>query len=336
MEDMERKVRAGALSTISLILGLVVPWLGGLAMMAPDSRAGDQGAASTLPDFTKLWDFNHPDSTEAEFRAILPQARVAGDADYTAQLLTQIARAEGLQRKFEAAHKTLDEAEAMITPTMQKARVRYLLERGRTLNSSGKPAEAKPLFVAAWDLAREAKEDGLAVDAAHMIAIVEPPDSSIVWNERAMGFAEASSDPRAQGWLGSLYNNLGWSYHDKGDYAKALEVFQKGWDWRKTHNQPAEARIAKWTVARALRSLGRYEEALAMQRELLAEHEAAGGQDGFVFEEMGECLFAMGLGAEARPWFAKAYEVLSKDPWLAEQEKDRLKRLADLGGLAPR
>lgn len=333
---MKTNVRGGTRSTVSFMLGLIALWLAGLAMSAPDSLAADQGAASALPDFINLWDFDHPDSTEARFRAILPRARAAGDADYIAQLLTQIARTEGLQRRFEAAHKTLDEAEAMISPTMQKARIRYLLERGRTLNSSGKPPDAKPLFFAAWDLAREAKEDGLAVDAAHMIAIVEPPDSSITWNEKAMAFAEASSDPRAQGWLGSLYNNLGWSYHDKGDYAKALGTFRKGWDWRKVHNQPAETRIAKWTVARTLRSLGRYDEALTMQRELLAEHEAAGGQDGFVFEELGECLLAMGRGAEARPWFTKAYDALSKDPWLADQEKDRLSRLADLGGVVPR
>ena len=33
-----------------------------------------------------------------------------------------------------------------------RVRLRYLLERGRVLNSSGKPDEARPLFLQAWEL----------------------------------------------------------------------------------------------------------------------------------------------------------------------------------------
>jgi tetratricopeptide (TPR) repeat protein len=151
-----------------------------------------------------------------------------------------------------------------------------------------------------------------------------------------MALAEASSSPRAKKWLGSLYNNMGWSYHDRGDYAKALETFKKGWDWRAARGQAKETLVAKWCVARTLRSLGRFDEALAMQRELLAEYEEAGGQDGFVYEELGECLLAKGLRAEARPWFAKAYATLSDDTWFATNEKERLARLAELGGVPTR
>lgn len=328
--------RGGFGRNTAVAVGLIASLFGGFGIMNTDAKAVGSGGVDALPDFIQLWDFEHPDSTEAKFRAILPQARAAGDIDYTAQLLTQIARTEGLQRKFEDAHKTLDEAEPLLRPETGKARVRYLLERGRVHNSSGNPALAKPLFVEAWDLAREVKLDPLAVDAAHMIAIVEPADSAIVWNARAMAFAEASSDPQAQGWLGSLYNNLGWAYHDRGDFAKALETFKKGLAWRASRGQLKESLIAKWSIGRTLRSLGRYDKALTTQRELLAEHEASGGQDGYVYEEMGECLLAQGLGAEARPWFAKAYETLSKDPWLAANEMERLRRIATLGGVASR
>ena len=44
------------------------------------------------------------------------------------------------------------------------------------------------------------------------------------WHEKAIAFAENSPDPKAQGWMGSLLNNLGWTYYDKGEYAKALQV----------------------------------------------------------------------------------------------------------------
>jgi hypothetical protein len=34
---------------------------------------------------------------------------------------------------------------------------------------------------------------------------------------------------------------------------------------------------------------------------------------------------------EAKPYFKKAYELLSKDIWMAENEKPRLDRLKELG-----
>ena len=61
-----------------------------------------------LPDFNLLWDYGQPAETEARFRELLPAARACGDRDYYLQLLTQIARAQGLQKRFEQAHATLD------------------------------------------------------------------------------------------------------------------------------------------------------------------------------------------------------------------------------------
>src|SRR5688500_531281 len=81
-----------------------------------------------LPDFDKLWDYNDPAATEQKFRALLPQAEASGDPSYRAQLLTQVARAQGLQRKFDDAHATLDQ---VVQVDDSLPRVRYLLERGR-------------------------------------------------------------------------------------------------------------------------------------------------------------------------------------------------------------
>ena len=58
-----------------------------------------------LPDFDALWDYDHPDQTEAKFREILLQ--FPENTRSFLELLTQIARAQGLQRKFEHAHQTL-------------------------------------------------------------------------------------------------------------------------------------------------------------------------------------------------------------------------------------
>ena len=94
-----------------------------------------------------------------------------------------------------------------------------------------------------------------------------------------------------------------------------------------------EIRIAQWCVARALRSLNRIEEALSKQLTLKAEYEAAGEEDrdGFVYEEIGECLLVLERTQEAKPYFAKAHEILSQDTWLVEKEPERLERIKKLG-----
>ena len=74
-----------------------------------------------------------------------------------------------------------------------------LLERGRLLNSSKRPDESKAFFLAAWELARSAGADGYAVDAAHMLGIVEPGDSSFAWNRTAMSTRRSRRIPRRAG-----------------------------------------------------------------------------------------------------------------------------------------
>ena len=153
-----------------------------------------------LPDFDSLWDYSNPAQTEEEFRKILPQFP---DGNERLELLTQIARAQGLQRKFDEAHKTLDEVEGQLLVDSSRARVRYLLERGRVLNSADHRDEARPFFDQAMKMAQELNEDFYAVDAVHMLAIVADPASSLDLNLHAIQMAESTVDEKARGWLGS-------------------------------------------------------------------------------------------------------------------------------------
>lgn len=283
-----------------------------------------------LPDFDALWNYNDPAATEKQFRDLLPEAEASGDISYLAQLLTQIARTQGLQRQFDAAHQTLDQVRAMLRDDLALANIRYLLERGRVFNSSQQKETACPLFLQAWELAKTAHEDFYAVDAAHMLGIAAPQTEQLDWNLKALEYAENSPQPRAQKWLGSLYNNIGWTYHDAGEYEKALEVFQKALSWHQNQPDNAErSRIARWSIARTLRSLGRVDEALTIQRELLADGEKSARKDGYVYEEMAELLH-LKQDAQAAHFFAEAYELLSADIWLSANEPERLGRLKAL------
>lgn len=286
-------------------------------------------SASDLPDFDELWDYNQPDETEKRFRELLPQAE--SHPAYHVELLTQIARTQGLQREFDSAHHTLDQIKSMLRQEMKRACARYMLERGRVYNSSGQKSLALPLFQEAWKVARENNEPELAVDAAHMLAIVAPPEEALDWNLRALGLAENSQEPRARRWLGSLYNNIGWTYHDLEEYPRALEYFEQALSWREEQGQETETRIARWCVARCLRSLERVEEAYQIQQDLLAEYRALDEASGYVYEEHGECLLLLKRPEEARPYFHTAYEILSNEPWLVGAEPERLERLRRLG-----
>ncbi|MBF6612378.1 MAG: tetratricopeptide repeat protein [Chloroflexi bacterium] len=291
-----------------------------------------------LPDFDALWDYNNPSETEARFRMLLTTLDTSQDRNYHAQLLTQLARGQGLQRNFEGAHRTLDQAEALLTPDMAVAWARYLLERGRVFNSSGSRDKARPFFLGALAAAQEAgaQADYHAVDAAHMLGIIEPPDEALEWNLKAVEMAGQSENSHVRTWLGSLYNNIGWTFHSQGKYKQALDAFHKSYDaW--SDNGTAKnrnARIARWCIARTLRSLGRLDEALQSQLEIVAEAEAEGDESGYGNEEIAECLLALGQPEAARPYAQKAFVILSRDPWLPTDEPERLERLQKLGGPA--
>jgi tetratricopeptide (TPR) repeat protein len=88
-----------------------------------------------------------------------------------------------------------------------------------------------------------------------------------------------------------------------------LEFFEKAEVWQRSKGRIRETRIATWCVARTLRSLGRVEEALSRQMRL--KERSADEEDGYVFEEIGECMLALNRLEEARAYFAKAYGLLS-------------------------
>jgi len=284
-----------------------------------------------LSELDAIWSFDDPAGSERAFQVVAGRARVESDGAFLAEALTQLARAQGLQRRFDDARRTLDEAESALRRDDTRPRVRLLLERGRVANSSGQDGRGSASFLEAWELARTAGEDALAVDAAHMLGIVEPPDDAWSWNERAMELARASRDPRARRWVGSLANNMGWARHEAGRYDDALELFRVALDERRATGSPDQLRIARWCVARCLRSLGRVDEALAKQRALADELAAAGLDDGYVDEEIGECLLSLGRDDEARPSFARAAELLAADPTVTPERLERLRAAAGTG-----
>jgi tetratricopeptide (TPR) repeat protein len=152
--------------------------------------------------------------------------------------------------------------------------------------SAGVPDQARPQLEAAALTAADAGLDALRVDALHMVALVADPSEQLALHEEALAVARASSDQRARDWDASLLNNIGMVHADAGDFQAALASFEEALVARERIGDAARTRVARWMVAWALRNLGRTGEALARQRELKAELDAAGLTDRHVDEEI--------------------------------------------------
>jgi tetratricopeptide (TPR) repeat protein len=275
-----------------------------------------------------LWDFDDLDASERRFRTLLEdQGSNAGRAE----VLTQLARVEGLRGRFAEADGLLDQAEDLAGGS-RLARARVALERGRVRRSAGDTAAALPLFESAWALTSKAREDFVAADAAHMAALAAPdPDAMRAWTARGLELAESSSE--AAYWAGPLLNNLGWACFEAGEYAEALDAFERALAARERAGDQARTEIARYAVGKTLRALGRPAEAAAHLEQAVAWSETAGRPDGWFHEELAEDYAALGRHDEAREQARLALPLLEADDPSFTADPERASRLRVVAGV---
>lgn len=296
-----------------------------LLLSSPAALA--EGEVEKLLD---LWDYADPAATELQFQSLADEAKISSNRQYLPILITQLARTHSLRGQFELANEQLDQAESLIGDRKSRAWVFVLLERGRTYNSAGDKGEALQYFEEAFRKAELLGDDYLAIDAAHMVAIAESLDQQMKWNVIALGIAETSQAPGAKKWLGSLYNNMGWTHFDQEEYEEALALFQKAVAFRLGQDNPRRLQIAQWAVARTLRALDQLDEALKIQLALLVQTDKTGEPaDALIIEEVAEIYNLQGNDL-APDYFAMAHKLLSKDEWIKVHEPERLARLKKL------
>jgi tetratricopeptide (TPR) repeat protein len=277
-----------------------------------------------------LWDFDDLDTTEQRFRELLAWEQ-SGPA--RAEILTQLARIEGLRGRFEDCGRLVDEAEEL-AGSSTAARARVALERGRMLRSSGDPDAARPLFESAFAAALEGDELALAADAAHMAALAAPDREGFrAWTTRGIDLAQTSEDPQVTYWLGPLLNNLGWEHAEAGEHEAALAAFEEALRARERFpGQRAEIEIARYAVGKALRSLGRADEAAAHLEQAVAWTKEAGQPDGWFHEELAEDYAALGRDAEARAQARLALPLLDGADPSFRTDAERSARLRAVAG----
>jgi tetratricopeptide (TPR) repeat protein len=272
-----------------------------------------------------LWDFDDLDLSERRLTGQL--GRETDDAG-RAEVLTQLARVEGLRGAFDRCAGLLDEAER-VGAGRPVVVVRVGLERGRMLRSSGDPAAAYPLFVTAFERGIAAGAFYLAADAAHMAALAAPDDDGLrAWTTRGMELGER--EPAAAYWRGPLLNNLGWALHEQGANDEALAAFERALAIREEDPVNESAiEIARYAVAVALRTLGRPAEAADRAERAVAWSLRSGHDDPYFHLELAEDYAALGRAADAAAQARRALEVFG-----ADATADQRERLDELSGRA--
>jgi len=264
-------------------------------------------------DVDALWLYSKPDVSERRFRAALVDA----SDDERLILQTQIARTYGLRGEFDRARQII----AVVAPVLENAsaevRVRYFLELGRTYASPVHRPEtqtaevretARGHYMRAFALAEAAQLDALAIDALHMMPMVDTtPEQQLEWDQRALEYMEKSRQPDAWKWEASLRNNLGHAKRLQGDYDGALEQFRLSRLAHEKRGNTRNVRIADWMIARTYRAMDRIDDAIALQLELERAWNADGEPDPYVYEEL--ALLFRAKGDEQR---AAHYETLRR------------------------
>ena len=260
-------------------------------------------------DIDALWDYAKPAESEARFRAALKTET----GDIALELETQIARTFSMRRDFTRANTVLDGVAARTSGnTAPRVRIRTLLERGRTLNSSGQFDKAKPLFSDAFRMAQRENELLLAIDAAHMFGFSKNLDEAMSWNQVAMRLALTSELPRAIRWRASLANNMGSTERERGSLDAAAQHFDAALRAHQTSGTPLQVRIAWWQVANVKRLQGKLDDALAIQQRLEQEMLAAKEPDEYVYQELAALYTALKRPDDAAKYTEKASSLKRK------------------------
>ncbi|MEM8781454.1 MAG: tetratricopeptide repeat protein [Planctomycetota bacterium] len=176
--------------------------------------------------------------------------------------------------------------------------------------------KATETFVAMYRFCREHGLHGRAVDAAHMVAITGTDEEKFEWTRIGIRDAEETGQT---GWLGPLWNNLGWMHHGRGEYDEALAALLEARRWHHETSGPTSRLAADIFVGIAYRSAGQIEQARetihaahATAERLYADEpndEGLAERLGNAHEQLGELAAMDGANDEAVTHFRRAREL---------------------------
>ncbi len=215
-----------------------------------------------------LWDFTDAAASAQRFQQAADDA--GRDDEARAELATQLARAFGLLGRFDDGLAALAAVQESTGEPTDRLQARVALEHGRLLRSMDRTDEAVPFLTLAARKAASAGAQFLALDALHMLAIADAGHEE-EWAAEGLALLDTATDARTRRWGVALHNNLGWFLHDSGRPEDALPEFEAARRAAETVGTHEQRHLGRWAVARCLRTLGRTDEARALQQQLAAE-----------------------------------------------------------------
>ncbi len=252
------------------------------------TSSGTELPASNSPRFEAFvsdqFDFDNAAETERRFQDYYRVAVARHDDLAAAELLTQVARAQGVQDHVQDANATLRSgAFALANPRL---RARFALESGRLLRRGGDRDSAAQHFQQAFEIAQAAHLDALAVDAAHMMALISSGDDTQHWVERGLAIAQASHDPVARHWVGTICFNWATSLSERGDHQAATTYFGRSLTAREHEGDRDLIRTTQLALAHELGLTDQTQRARVMLLRLLQEARATGANTDAIQAEL--------------------------------------------------
>lgn len=267
-----------------------------------------------------------------------------GEEEVLVEALAQVARSHLIQGKKEQGRPWLEKAKARASKEMPMGWSRYLGVRGRFEWKDDKLEEATATFKEMYQYCLDYNLHSRAVDAAHMVAITAPHEEQVVWGKKGIEAAEAGN---LEGWLGPLWNNLGWTWEEMGRYRESLDALKKarGYHWKLGTEK--NKLVADWSVGHAYRQLGQLDEASHWLRPVLAWAERRYVTDpnpdaaewvGHSHRELGELAIARGELEEGLNHLRKAEEKLGEaemQEWDPEDFQRLRDQISEIAGKVP-
>lgn len=192
------------------------------------------------------------------YEAIAEDADAAGDASAYVEACAMRARSFLIRERGEEGMPWLKRARERADADDPLGWSRYLAVRGRFEWHDEDNETATATFREMFDFCERQELWERAVDAAHMVALTGNPEEKFEWAAKGIRMAEKGD---MSGWLGPLWNNLGWDYVDNGRYEEARDALVKAREYHYAGENELPKLIADYSVAHVTRLLGELDQA---------------------------------------------------------------------------
>lgn len=301
-----RQLAAGAVILVALLVGRTV-------------GASDGGDANTpepmLARADELFDAGKHAEAAAAFEEAAEEALAADEQGPYVEACAMAARSHLAGGDADEGQEWLVRAEAFASESEPAGWSRYLSVRGRFEWKRGDLEVATRTFEELFLFCKQAELWERAVDAANMAAITGASTDRFEWSRKGIEIAERGE---LTGWLGPLWNNLGWNYYDEGMYTEALHALVRARGYHYTKEAELPRLIADYSVAHVKLKVGSHGEAGAEMTEVLEwatrlDSEGVSGAlewMGLARWDLGEIALASGDGAAGAALLGAALEEL--------------------------